>query len=85
MDIARGEELVFIAFRQQSALLESGVVAEEVTAAGHLAEHLADSNALVFLIFLAGNRLGANDLLCGRVAFTNTEVAAICQDIWWSC
>ena len=77
-DIARGEELTFFPFRQHSALFGRGVVAEEVTAAGDAADLLADSDALIHvLIFLARNWLAANDLLIGRFALANAEVAAV--------
>ena len=77
-DVACGEEVAFLPFRQHGALLGGGVVAEEVAAAGDAADRLADFDALVHvLIFLAGNGLGANDLLIGRVALSNAEMAAI--------
>ena len=77
-NIAGREEVTFLPFRQQSALLGDCIVAEEVTAAGATADLLADCNALIrVLVLLARNRLRANDLLSRRAALPNAEVAAV--------
>ena len=77
-DIAGREEVTLLPLRQHRALFRDGVVAEEVTAAGDAADLLADCDALIhILVFLAGNLLRANNLLIGRVALANAEVAAV--------
>ena len=77
-DIASREEVTFFPFREHSALLGDRVVAEEVTAAGDAADLLTNCDALIrVLVFLARNRLRANDLLIGRFTLPNAEVAAV--------
>ena len=77
-DIAGREKVTFLPLRQHSALVGGGVVAEEVTAAGDAADLLADCDALIrVLVFLARDLLGPNNLLVGRFALTNAEVAAV--------
>ena len=77
-DIAGREKVTFLPLRQHSALVGGGVVAEEVTAAGDAADLLTNCNALIrVLVFLARDLLGPNNLLVGRAALTNAEVAAV--------